>query len=40
MVGTCREALLELESLAFAAMGIFWLILIIGIIQNAVSGAG
>ena len=25
---------------AFAAMGLFWLILIIGIIQNAVSGAG
>jgi hypothetical protein len=25
---------------AFAAMGLFWLILIIGVIQNALSGAG
>jgi quinol-cytochrome oxidoreductase complex cytochrome b subunit len=28
------------RGLAFAAMGLFWLILIVGVIQNAVSGAG
>jgi quinol-cytochrome oxidoreductase complex cytochrome b subunit len=31
---------LRKRGLAFAAMGLFWLILLIGIIQNALSGAG
>jgi hypothetical protein len=31
---------LRLRGWAFAAMGVFWLVMIVGVIQNALAGAG